>query len=280
MLSGAHQFKIIIILTVFSTLPTLLNSKAFIDSLGSYWQQFKGNVVSGDCSGQSYKLLSLLNLLCNATQTTSTEKRDACYGCFFRIGNMITGMKTTLLEASDAENQLLSALRICALDYLKSTMYEICTNELTKALSSLTTIVYGRSIGFLSGYCPVGYCEFVRCIRRINANNLVNSCFMENYPNFNLTNGVVSNRIFFITNVTACILAKSRCSLYHPISGEYKPQQQPQPGISISYYNSMQIAPNGDIKLVSYPYTTKVAELFCSNSLNGLEQAVYREFIC
>lgn len=108
----------------------------------------------------------------------------------------------------------------------------------------------------------------------------VNFCFMENYPNFNLTNGVVSNRIFFITNVTACILAKSRCSLYHPLSGEYQPQQQPQPGLAVSYYNSMQIAPNGDIKLVTFPYTTKVAELFCSNSMYGLEQAVYRNFMC
>lgn len=130
-------------------------------------------MVSVNCSGQGYKLLSLLNLLCNTTQTTTTARRDACYGCFFRVGNMITGTKTTLLEASDAENQLLSALRICALDYLATTMYEVCTNELTKALSSLTTITNGRSIGLLSSYCPVGYCEFVRCIRRINANNLV-----------------------------------------------------------------------------------------------------------
>lgn len=108
----------------------------------------------------------------------------------------------------------------------------------------------------------------------------VSSCFNENYPNFNLTNGVIANRIFFITNVTSCILAKSRCSLYHPISGEYQPQQQPQPGLAISYYNSLQIAPNGDIKLVTFPYSTKTAELFCSNSLNGLEQAVYRNFVC
>lgn len=147
-----------------------MNSKAFIENFGNYWQKFKENVVSNNCSGQGYKLLSLLNLLCNTTQTTSTQRRDACYGCFFRIGNMITGTKTTLLEASDAETQLLTALRICALDYLQTTMYEVCTNELTIVLSSLPS---GRSIGFLSGYCPVGYCEFVRCVRRINANNLV-----------------------------------------------------------------------------------------------------------
>lgn len=107
----------------------------------------------------------------------------------------------------------------------------------------------------------------------------INSCFMENYQNFNLTNGVVSNRIFFITNVTSCILARSRCSLYHPISGEYQAPQQPQPGLA-TYFNTLQIAPNGDIKLVTFPYTTKVAELFCSNSLIGLEQASYRNFIC
>lgn len=147
-----------------------MNSKAFIENFGNYWQRFKENIVSSNCSGQGYKLLSLLNLLCNTTQTTSNEKRDACYGCFFRIGNMITGMKTTLLEASDVENQLLSALRMCAVDYLQNTIYEPCTDELTKAISSLPN---GRSIGFLPSYCPIGYCEFVRCIRRINANNLV-----------------------------------------------------------------------------------------------------------
>lgn len=88
---------------------------------------------------------------------------------------MITGTKTTLLEASDAENQLLSALRMCALDYLNTTMYEPCTNELTKALSSQPN---ARSIGFLSGYCPIGYCEFVRCIRRINAMDLVSIIYI------------------------------------------------------------------------------------------------------
>lgn len=87
---------------------------------------------------------------------------------------MITVTKASLLDATDAENQLLTALQMCAVEYLILTDYEDCTIELTKALSSLTAVVYGRSIGFLSGgYCPVGYCEFVRCIRRINANKLV-----------------------------------------------------------------------------------------------------------
>lgn len=106
----------------------------------------------------------------------------------------------------------------------------------------------------------------------------VEGCFSENYPSFDLASGEANARIFFITNVTACILAKSRCKLYHPMSGEYQPQQLSQTGIS--YYNSLQISPNGDIKLVTFPSTTKVGELFCSNSLNGLEQAIYGTYTC
>lgn len=67
----------------------------------------------------SNKLLSLLNLLCNSTQNSSVTVRDACYGCFFRVGVLPPGAS------------LLNQLSQCANIYLMNTSYAGCSSQLS-----------------------------------------------------------------------------------------------------------------------------------------------------
>lgn len=66
----------------------------------------------------SNKLLSILNILCNNTQNTSIQQRDACYGCFFRAGSLPPG------------NVQLVSLSQCATIYLNNTGYQQCAAQL------------------------------------------------------------------------------------------------------------------------------------------------------
>lgn len=66
----------------------------------------------------SNKLLSILNILCNNTQNTSIQQRDACYGCFFRAGSLPPG------------NVQLVSLSQCATIYLNNTGYQRCALDL------------------------------------------------------------------------------------------------------------------------------------------------------
>lgn len=106
----------------------------------------------------SVKLLSLLNLLCNTTQTTSIQMRDACYGCFFRAGSIINGPT------------LLSSLNDCARLYIAESEYSTCAANLQALVDGNRPQPPDPSV---SGFCYTGYCDFVRCIRRINAQQLV-----------------------------------------------------------------------------------------------------------
>lgn len=82
----------------------------------SYWNKSHKNQLT--CSKNNNKLLSILNLLCNATQTVSITSRDACYGCFFRAGSLPAGQTQ------------LTALSQCSTVYLNGTNYGICATNL------------------------------------------------------------------------------------------------------------------------------------------------------
>lgn len=103
----------------------------------------------------------------------------------------------------------------------------------------------------------------------------IDSCFMLNLVNRDFTNPV--SRQAFYTNTTSCILARARCNAYNPITGELQQQQRFS---SQNYlFNSLQVAPNGDLRIVSFPGTTGVAEFFCSTR-SSLEQATYGDAVC
>lgn len=82
----------------------------------SYWG--KSHKSQSICSKNNNKLLSILNLLCNSTQTVSITTRDACYGCFFRAGSLPPGQTQ------------LTALSQCSSIYINGTNYGICAANL------------------------------------------------------------------------------------------------------------------------------------------------------
>lgn len=130
--------------------------------------------------------------------------------------------------------------------------------------------------------CYQGYCEFVRCVRGTNANTLIDGCFIQNLIGRDFTRN--PDRVSFYTNVTSCVLSRARCNTYNPITGELQLVQQPpnqQVPISarFSMYNALQITPAGDIRIVTFPGTTGVAEFFCSTR-STLEQDSFDNADC
>ncbi|CRL04895.1 CLUMA_CG017946, isoform A [Clunio marinus] len=214
------------------------------------------------CYNHNNKLLSLLNLLCNSTQNSSITVRDACYGCFFRVGVLTPGPT------------LLNQLSQCASLYLSNTSYAGCATQ----LASLVSGVRPTTSPTFPHQCYTGYCEFVRCVRRINANVLVDNCLLENIAR-NLS--TQQDRVSFYTNITSCILARSRCNAYNPITGELQPGNKYPHGVSSQTFlaNALQITASGDLRVISFSQKVGVSNLFCS-AQPTLDQAGYGVTTC
>lgn len=94
-----------------------------------------------------------------------------------------------------------------------------------------------------------------------------------------------NDRKYFYTNTTSCILAKTRCNLYNPITGEIqRPQQILSSTSSVSsnilyLSNALQITPTGDIRIISFPASVGVADLFCSTR-GVLDQSSFGNAVC
>ncbi|XP_055715466.1 uncharacterized protein LOC129809561 [Phlebotomus papatasi] len=195
------------------------------------------------CPQNTQKLLSLLNLLCNSTQVTTTT-RDACYGCFFRAGSVAPG---------EAQVALLSQ---CATMYLVNTTYAPCIGTLQPGQSPTL--------------CFSGHCAFVQCVRRMNSVRLMDECMTQALavnPTFALSQ---AGRVALLGNATGCILARTRCSQFNPITGEYQAV-----GLAAT---ALQIASNGDLRVVAFPSNLVTAEIFCSRTT--LDQAAYQGALC
>ena len=197
--------------------------------------------------------------------------RDACYGCFFRAGSLINGPLQ------------LTSLNDCARLYIARTDYAPCA-------ASLQSVVDGniQSTDAVGGFCYTGYCEFVRCIRRVNAQTLIATCYEESLGNRELEDDI--DRVYFYTNVTSCILARTRCSQYNPISGELQQTFITPPQAAVAnkvqaaaaaatgwsgvpyavaaaplFFNALQISDTGDLRIITFPTaTTSVTDMFCS----------------
>lgn len=113
------------------------------------------------------------------------------------------------------------------------------------------------------------------------------------------------DRIYFYTNITSCILAKSRCAQYNPISGEF--QEQFFGGVAQTggevvkngasniwirqyasltsktpynlYSNALQVSESGDIRIITYPSAASVTDSFCS-SYPKLHQSGFENYNC
>ncbi|XP_062538051.1 uncharacterized protein LOC134206366 [Armigeres subalbatus] len=216
------------------------------------------------CSSNNHKLLSLFNLLCNATQTTSITTRDACYGCFFRAG---------VLPAGQTQ---LTAVSQCATIYLMNSNYALCAT----ALATIVTGMRPTSAPMPGTNCYTGYCEFVQCVRRVNAFSLINQCILQTLVNKDLN--VQAQRVGFYINATSCILARTRCDTYNPITGELQtPYGTGMLGLRNMdvLSNSLQISPMGDLRVLSFPTKIIAADLFCS-SRSTLDQSTFGDSTC
>lgn len=222
-----------------------------------YVTQGKGlhEKVKDPCASKKHKLLSLLNLLCNDTQNASIVSRDACYGCFFRAALLTDG------------GTLLTQLSLCATTYLNNTSYQNCANQLRNAANG----VRATAAPTLPN-CYSGYCEFVQCVRRVNSNILIDTCFLISIAGLNLTNQ--AERVYLFTNTTSCILASSRCDPYNPITGIFQGTYGSSLQLNqyMTFANALQITPNGDVRIVSFPRNTFTGDQFCAAS-NQLDQS-------
>ncbi|CAO1389900.1 unnamed protein product [Diamesa serratosioi] len=231
------------------------------DLLGMNYSSWNWKVKDDKCYHHNNKLLSLLNLLCNSTQNTSITVRDGCYGCFFRVSVLSPGQT------------LLAQLSSCSNLYLLNTTYATCAIQLQSIASGVRPTTSPTK--FL---CYTGYCEFVRCIRRINANNLIDSCLLENIAR-NLTSQI--ERVNFYSNITSCVLARSRCNAYNPITGELQQNNQLPSLFSHSNVlsNALQISATGDLRVISFSAKVGVSNLFCSTQTT-LDQSGYGVTTC
>lgn len=153
--------------------------------------------------------------------------------------------------------------------------------------------------------CYTGYCEFVRCIRRINANVLVCCCWCHRFikhckvceiyfhyrrqvdncllENIGRNLSSQQDRVNFYTNITSCILARSRCNAYNPITGELQGNRITSNLFQITssgvLSNALQVTTSGDIRVISFSQKVGVSNLFCS-AQTSLDQSGYGVTTC
>lgn len=75
-----------------------------------------------------------------------------------------------------------------------------------------------------------------------------------------------ADNVRFYTNVTSCILAKSRCNTFNPITGETQTPGYNSGGAKIS--NALQFSETGELRIIAFPTNTPVTNSFCSTSRN------------
>lgn len=81
--------------------------------------------------------------------------------------------------------------------------------------------------------------------------------------------------------MTSCILARTRCNPYNPITGELQTTKN-SGNYGEAYenlYNSLQISSSGEIKVLTFSSATNVADFFCSPRTT-LEQTSYGDAVC
>lgn len=155
--------------------------------------------------------------------------------------------------------------------------------------------------------CVTGYCGFVRCVRSVNADLLVRWFCQKNitlsfllfqilrcYNESRLINTLTytNQQVNFYKNITSCILARSRCSLYNPITGQNITSKayisddhhnifwsKFQTPALVQLANTVQVTPSGELRIVALPSSVAVRKYFCSNQ-NNLMQSTWMSFVC
>lgn len=209
-------------------------------------------------SSGRYKLMSALNLLCNATNPATSQtnivRRDGCYGCFFRAVNY------------GRPRQVLIELNNCSRQYLNGsgtppgTNFQTCSNQLNAYVSQLVVQLDPTQGPQSCLQSQVILCEFVNCVREQNANALLEQCYQE----VGFTQMDVAGRRNYYTNMTRCVLGRIRCSRYNPISGELQTAVQSRHALY-----SLQVTSTGLIRVFKIPVSllnTSPQGQFCQQS--------------
>ncbi|XP_047517784.1 uncharacterized protein LOC125057890 isoform X2 [Pieris napi] len=217
--------------------------------------QWKTQKLTSLCPSNGQKLQYLLNLVCSTAQPTNVTNRDACISCFSRVTSMPEGP------------QELNSLSVCAVQYFANTSYAGCAT----ALMALST----SALNVQPSGCYMGYCDFVRCLRRANSVNLITQCTREARTGVNIT--LDNDNVRFYTNVTSCILAKTRCGPFNPITGEPQTPGYTSTGIRVS--NALQFSDNGELRVLAFSTATPVSSSFCS-AMNNLTQTNWLTNVC
>ncbi|CAH3994020.1 unnamed protein product [Pieris brassicae] len=174
---------------------------------------------------------------------------------------------TSLCPSNGQGPQELNALSVCAVQYFANTSYAGCA----AALMALST----SALNVQPSGCYMGYCDFVRCLRRTNSVNLITQCTREARTGVNIT--LDNDNVRFYTNVTSCILAKTRCGPFNPITGEPQTPGYTSTGMRVS--NSLQFSDNGELRILAFSAATPVSSSFCS-AMNNLTQTNWLTNVC
>ncbi|KAM3968065.1 uncharacterized protein ACR2FA_005191 [Aphomia sociella] len=217
--------------------------------------QWKNQKVAAFCPSNGPQLQNLLNIVCSTAQPTNITLRDACVNCFSSVTAMPEGP------------QELTALGACGTQYFVNTSYASCAT----ALVALST----SALNVQSSGCYMGYCDFVRCLRSVNSMNLITQCTREARTGVDIT--LDADNVRFFTNVTSCILAKTRCGTFNPITGEPQVPGYSSSGTRIS--NTLQFSESGELRILAFSASTPVISSFCSTSSN-LTQTSWLTNVC
>ncbi|KAJ2950473.1 hypothetical protein O0L34_g8717 [Tuta absoluta] len=240
-----RNFRYSLLFTFFATaIPNGIFDFTDVKNKLIQWKQQK---LQSLCPTNGVQLQNLLNIVCSTAQPTNVTARDACISCFQRVTSMPEGP------------QELNALSSCASLYFANTTYAPCATALAALSTSALNV---QPVG-----CFMGYCDFVRCLRRVNSNNLITQCTREARTGVDLT--MDADNVRFFTNVTSCILAKSRCGSFNPITGEPQTPGYTVAGARVS--NALQFSATGELRILAFPANTPVLISFCAASSNLTE---------
>ncbi|XP_049826563.1 uncharacterized protein LOC109596379 isoform X2 [Aethina tumida] len=216
-----------------------------------------------NCEQYTSQLINLFNIMCqNIASDDDNAESGACSRCFRSSSR------------SNNNQPSIGGLEDCAVTYLTDTRYNDCVDNIVDASQ------------FYNGQCVAGYCNFVRCIRRINSDLLIANCYAAAAEDNSAE--LEEDQVTLFKNITSCILATTRCSTINPITGQrqsnriavtsYDKWGKPLT-TTVPLYNTIQINQAGDLRVVAFPGTTKIAEYFCAYEFN-LAQTSWMGFTC
>lgn len=103
----------------------------------------------------------------------------------------------------------------------------------------------------------------------------ITQCTREARTGVNIT--LDADNVRFFTNVTSCILAKSRCGTFNPITGEPQVPGYSSSGARVS--NALQFSASEELRILAFSANTPVLNSFCASSTN-LTQTSWLTNVC